>query len=74
MHTDSDAAESPVTFLEELGKSLNSTDVTDAELAKIVSQHILTASPDEDCVEQAMTAIAKLAATRATSPKEYSDG
>jgi len=74
MHMDRDAAESPAAFLDELRKSLNSNEAMDAELAKIVSQHILTAAPAEDCVEQAMMAITELAATRATSPKETSDG
>ncbi len=70
---DMDAAESPAAFLEELKNSLNSDEATDNELAKIVSQHILTATPAEDCVEHAITAITELAATRATSLKEDSD-
>ena len=74
MHMDKDAAESPSAFLDELGKSLNSNEAMDVELAKIVSQHILTAAPAKDCVEQAMTAITELAATRATDLKENSDG
>ena len=74
MDIDRDAAESPAAFLDELGKFLNSNEAMDAELAKIVSQHILTAAPAKDCVEQAMTAITELAATRATGPKENSDG
>ena len=74
MHIDRDALISPAAFLEELKKSLNSDETIDAELAKIVSQHILSAAPAKDCVEQAMLAITELAATRATSPMENSDG
>lgn len=46
----------------------------DTDLADIVVQHILTPTPAEDCVDQAMTAIDSLAAARTSSPREGADG
>lgn len=74
MQIDDDAAETPAAFLAELGKALKASEGMDSDLAAIVSQHILTAVPAADCVEQAMMAIAALAATRATPTKENADG
>jgi len=74
MHIDVDAVESPAAFLVGLGKALKASQEMDADLASIVSQHILTATPAEDCMEQAMIAIIALAATRATPAKENADG
>jgi predicted hydrolase (HD superfamily) len=61
-------------FLDHLGKMLKVREGVDADLAEIVVQHILTPTPAEDCVEQAMTAIDSLAAARTSSPKEGADG
>ena len=61
-------------FLDRLGKMLKAREGVDADLAEIVVQHILTPTPAEDCVEQAMTAIDSLAAARTSSPKEGADG
>lgn len=74
MQIDGDAVETPAAFLADLGKALKARQEMDADLASIVSQHILTATPAEDCVEQAMMAITALAATRATPAKENVDG
>ena len=60
-------------FLAQLGHALKTREGVDAELAEIVVEHILTAAPAEDCVEQAMTAINELAAVRVTPPKENVD-
>lgn len=62
---DNDKTEMPAVFLAELGKTLKASEGVDTELAKIISLHILTAVPTEDCLEQALTAIKALAANRA---------
>ena len=60
-------------FLTQLGQALKTREGVDAELAGIVVEHILTRAPAEDCVGQAMTAINKLAASRANPPEEHAD-
>lgn len=54
----------PVTFLAELGRALNAREGVDPELASLLSQHLLTATPEEDCVGQTLRAITNLAAKR----------
>lgn len=71
---DIDSEETPAVFLADLGKTLKVREGMDADLASIVSHYILTATPAEDCVEQAMTEITALAATRAAPAKENADG
>ena len=68
--------ETPAAFLAELDQELTTREGEDedADLATIVAEHILTAAPAEDCVEQAMAAIKKLAASRANPPEEDADG
>lgn len=70
MQLDNDTEETPASFLAELGKTLEAREMLDAELATIISQHILTATPVEDSVAQAMKAIIALAEERATALKE----
>ncbi len=65
-----DAADTLATFLAELGKALIVNEGMDADLASILSRHLLNAAPTEDCVEQAMMAINVLAANRAAPAKE----
>jgi hypothetical protein len=69
-----DDDKTPAAFLAQLGEALKTCQGVDAGLAEIVAEHILTAAPAEDCLEQAMTAITTLAAARATHPKENADG
>lgn len=64
----------PAVFLAELGQALKMCQGVDADLAEIVTEHILTAAPADDSLEQAMTAIMRLAAARATLPNERADG
>ena len=71
---DNDAEETPAAFLVELGEVLMANEAMDAELATIISQHILTATPAEDSVAQAMKAIIALAEERATPSKENANG
>lgn len=63
----------PAAFLAHLRQALKTRQDLDADLANIVAEHILTAEPAEDCVEQATTAITALAAARATGTKEHAD-
>jgi hypothetical protein len=69
-----DDNKTPSAFLAQLGQALTTRQGVDVALAKIVAEHILTSAPAKECVEQATTAIATLAAVRATHPKERSDG
>ena len=61
-------------FLAQLGQALKMRKAVDAKLAEIIVAHILTPAPAEDWLEQAMTAINTLAASRVTPPKENGDG
>ena len=63
----------PAAFLTALGHALVAREGEDTELAKIVSEHILAATPAETCVEQAMAEIDKLAESRATPSGEDAD-
>jgi len=66
--------QTPAAFLATLGQELTTREGEDAELARIVAEHILSAAPAGDCVEQAMAAIKTLAGSRATPPEEEADG
>jgi hypothetical protein len=63
----------PAAFLSELGNALKSREGVDADLAKLISRHILTAAPDQKCVEEASKAMATLADARAVA-ETNSDG
>ncbi len=65
--------ETPAAFLAALGQELKTLEGEDAELASIVVEHILVASPAKDCVEQAMVAIDTLAVSRANPPEKDTD-
>jgi hypothetical protein len=69
-----DDDQTPAAFLAEIGQALTTRESEDVELAKIVVEHMLAATPAEDCVEQAMAAINTLAASRANAGKEDVDG
>lgn len=61
--------ETPDAFLMALGESLKAKAGVDAELAAILTTHILKAAPAPNAVAQAKDAIVKLAAVRANPPK-----
>ena len=63
----------PAASLAQLRQALKARQGVDAGLAEIVAEHILTAAPAGDCLEQATTAITALAAARAARPKEHPD-
>lgn len=60
--------ETPGEFLVNLGQALLERDDVDADLAEIISTHLLTAKPTDDAVPKAKAAILKLARDRATQP------
>jgi hypothetical protein len=60
----------PAEFLSQLSSDLASKPATDADLAKILTTHLLTASPKADCVTVARLAINDLAKARAATPME----
>jgi len=63
------ALETPDAFLTALGESLKAKAGVDADLAAILSTHILKATPEQNAVVQAKDAIVKLASERANPPK-----
>ena len=56
--------ETPAGFLDTVSEALKAREGVDVQLAEIVTEHILTASPGEDCLEEAMEAINVLARAR----------
>ena len=64
----------PEEFLNKLKNSLKSHEALDTELSEIVLDQILTEYPSEDCSDLALAAIIELAAKRAATKKELSDG
>lgn len=61
--------ETPDAFLKALGESLKAKEGVDADLAGVLTTHILKAAPALNAVAQAKDAILKLAAERANPPK-----
>lgn len=66
--------ETPAAFLAQLGKSLKGKEGVDVGLAEIVSSHLLTVAPTENCVAEALTAVIALAEQRVNPRKEDADG
>lgn len=67
-HADND--KSPAAFLVAVGDALKAQEGVDADLAAIVSKHIITAAPAEQCVFHALKEIVALATKRASPEKE----
>jgi hypothetical protein len=61
--------ETPDAFLQALGESLKAKEGVDADLATILTTHILKAAPSPNAVAQAKEAIVTLAVERADPPK-----
>jgi hypothetical protein len=73
-NTGSENTSTPTEFLGCLSTDLAAQSDIDADLAKILADHILTASPQSDCVAKAKQAITDLARTRAAlKPKAAQD-
>ncbi len=66
------SVENPSDFLSKLGSELKDSEETDSDLAEILAEYILTASPSPDCVKKASKAITDLAERRA-APGEDQD-
>ena len=67
-------AETPGSFLDELGRALKARDGVDSELADIVAEHILNLAPASDCVDRAMAAMKTLAESRVAPAEDGEDG
>lgn len=65
--------ETPAVFLARLSKTLKAYEGVDADLAEVVAKNLLTASPTEDCVEQALAAITIIASERSLLLKDDAD-
>ncbi|MBT2246924.1 hypothetical protein JQK15_25865 [Sphingobium sp. BHU LFT2] len=66
--------ETPEAFLTGVSKALKASDDVDAELAEILSDHLLTVTPHANSIVNAKAAILALAAKRATPAQEQADG
>src|SRR4051812_7611158 len=62
-------ATSPADFLLDLGKALREKENIDTDLAEILAEYLLTATPAVDAVAKAKDAIVKLAVARADPPQ-----
>lgn len=65
--------ETPEVFLAGVSKDLKASADVDADLACIISDHLLTATPDVDAVANAKAAIVSIASKRAAPDEEQSD-
>jgi hypothetical protein len=67
-------AETPEKFLSTLSETLKTSDDVDADLAGILSDHLLTITPHANAVANAKAAIVALAAKHAAPVEEQADG
>ena len=63
---DAQATDTPEVFLAKLGTALGAQPQADAELATILTAHLIKADPAQNAVASAKDAILKLAAERAS--------
>ncbi len=66
-------ADTPEKFLTTLSETLKTSDDVDADLAGILSDHLLTVTPHANAVADAKAAIVALAAKRAVPVDEQAD-
>lgn len=71
---EADAVETPEAFLTGVSVALKASDDVDADLAAILSDHLLTVPPHDNVIANAKTAILALAAERAAPHEEQADG
>jgi len=69
-----DVVETPETFLVGVAAALKASEDVDADLAAILSDHLLTVTPHDNVIANAKAAILTLAAARATPAEEQADG
>lgn len=68
-----DLVETPEAFLNNVSAGLKTSDDVDADLAAILSEHLLTVTPHANVVVNARAAILALAAKRAAPAEEQVD-
>ena len=68
------AADTPEAFLTGVAAALKASDDVDADLAAILSDHLLTVTPNDNVIANAKAAILLLAAERAAPAGEQTDG
>ncbi|WP_157082118.1 hypothetical protein [Sphingomonas pruni] len=71
---EADVVETPEAFLTGVAAALKASDDVDAELAAILSDHLLTITPHNNLIANAKAAILALAAERAAPTEEQADG
>ncbi|WP_334181783.1 hypothetical protein [Novosphingobium sp.] len=71
---EADVLETPEAFLTGVAAALKASDDVDAELAAILSDHLLTITPHDNVIANAKAAILTLAAERAAPTEEQADG
>ncbi len=69
-----DLVETPEAFLTGVSAALKASDEVDAGLAAILSDHLLTVTPDANVIANARAAILVLAAKRAVPAEEQAHG
>mgnify|MGYP001347515653 FL=1 len=67
-------ADTPEAFLTGVAAALKASDDVDADLAAILSDHLLTVTPHDNVIANAKAAILLLAAERAAPAEEQTDG
>ena len=72
--SEEDLVETPEVFLTGVSVALKASDEVDADLAAILSDHLLTVTPHADVIANAKAAILTLAATRAAPAEEQAHG
>lgn len=68
-----DVVETPEAFLTCVSEALNASDDVDADLAAILSDHLLTVTPHVNVIANAKAAITALASKRAAPADEQAD-
>ncbi len=69
-----DVMETPEAFLTGVAAALKASDDVDADLAAILSDHLMTVTPHDNVIANAKAAILTLAAERAAPAEEQADG
>lgn len=69
-----DLVETPEAFLTGVSAALKASNDVDADLAAILSDHLLTVAPHANVIVNAKAAILALAAKRAAPTEEHADG
>lgn len=71
---ETDVVETPEVFLTGVAAALKASDDVDADLAAILTDHLLTVTPHDNVIANAKAAILTLTAERAIPAEEQADG